>query len=81
MPFFLGLIILVIDDDAVRQSLKFALEQEGLEVHLYESGEQLLADPALPQSGCLVVDYAMPEVDGITLVERLRQRMLACRPS
>jgi two-component system, LuxR family, response regulator FixJ len=75
MPISPGSIILVIDDDAaVRQSLKFALEQEGLEVHLYDSGEQLLADPALPQSGCLVVDYAMPEVDGITLVERLRQR-------
>ena len=75
MPTIPEPIILVIeDDDAVRQSLKFALEQEGLEVHLYDSGEQLLADPALPQSGCLVVDYAMPEVDGITLGERLRQR-------
>src|SRR5215218_9057652 len=68
-------IILVIeDDDAVRQSLKFALEQEGLEVHLYESGERLLADTALPRRGCLIVDYVMPGVDGITLVERLRQR-------
>lgn len=75
MPNTLGSIILVIEDDAaVRQSLKFALEQEGLKVHLYESGEQLLADPDLPPIGCLVVDYAMPGMDGITLVERLRQR-------
>lgn len=75
MPKTPGSIILVIEDDAaVRQSLKFALEQEGLEVHLYESGEQLLADPDLPPTGCLVVDYAMPGMDGITLVERLRQR-------
>jgi len=75
MPKTPGSIILVIeDDDAVRRSLKFALEQEGLEVHLYESGERLLADPDLPPTGCLVVDYAMPGMDGITLVERLRQR-------
>jgi len=75
MPKTPGSIILVIeDDDAVRRSLKFALEQEGLEVHPYESGEQLLADPDLPPTGCLVVDYAMPGMDGITLVERLRQR-------
>ncbi len=75
MPTTSGPIILVIEDDeAVRQSLKFALEQEGLEVHVYESGERLLADPALPRSGCLVVDYAMPGMDGITLLERLRQR-------
>ncbi len=75
MPKTSGSIILVIEDDAaVRQSLKFALEQEGLEVHVYESGGQLLADPDLPPAGCLVVDYAMPGMDGITLVERLRQR-------
>ncbi|MBJ6125543.1 response regulator transcription factor [Microvirga splendida] len=75
MPKTPGSIILVIeDDDAVRRSLKFALEQEGLEVHLYESGERLLSDPDLPPTGCLVVDYAMPGMDGITLVERLRQR-------
>jgi FixJ family two-component response regulator len=75
MPKTPGPIILVIeDDDAVRRSLKFALELEGLEVHLYESGEQLLADPDLPSTGCLVVDYVMPGMDGITLVERLRQR-------
>ena len=31
--------VLVVDDDAaVRQSLKFALEQEGFEVRLYEDG-------------------------------------------
>jgi FixJ family two-component response regulator len=75
MPMPSGPIILVVDDDdAVRQSLKFALEQEGLEVHLYEGGEQLLADPALPRRGCLIVDYVMPGVDGITLMERLRQQ-------
>jgi len=75
MPTTPGSIILVIEDDAaVRQSLKFALEQEGLEAHVYESGEQLLAAPALPERGCLVVDYAMPGMDGITLVECLRQR-------
>jgi two-component system, LuxR family, response regulator FixJ len=75
MPKIPGSIILLIeDDDAVRRSLKFALELEGLEVHLYESGEQLLDDPDLPPTGCLVVDYAMPGMDGITVVERLRRR-------
>lgn len=74
-------VILVIDDDAaVRQSLKFALEQEGLEAHLYDSGEHLLGERDLPQSGCLVVDYVMPGMDGITLVERLRQRHV-CLPA
>ncbi|MBM6583407.1 response regulator [Microvirga sp. BT689] len=55
-----GPVIVVDDDAAVRQSLKFALEQEGFEVRLYEDGAQLLADGALPLTGCLVVDLTMP---------------------
>jgi len=74
MPVTSGPVIVVDDDAAVRQSLKFALEMEGLDVHLYESGDQLLADAALPAAGCLVVDYYMPEMNGIELMERLRRR-------
>jgi len=73
MPTITGPILVVDDDAAVRQSLKFALEQEGLEVRLYESGARLLADGELPLSGCLVVDLTMPGMDGIDLVSRLRE--------
>lgn len=69
-----GLVIVVDDDDAVRQSLKFALEMEGLNVRLYESGDALLADSNLPVSGCLVIDYYMHAMDGVELVDRLRRR-------
>ncbi|MBF9197273.1 response regulator transcription factor [Microvirga terrestris] len=69
-----GLVIVVDDDDAVRQSLKFALEMEGLNVRLYESGDALLADKDLPVSGCLVIDYHMPAMDGVELIDRLRRR-------
>ena len=74
MPSIRGPVLVVDDDAAVRQSLKFALEQEGLEVRLYEVGVQLLADDELPSSGCLVVDLTMPGMDGIDLVGRLRGR-------
>ena len=69
-----GPVIVVDDDDAVRQSLKFALELEGLNVRLFEGGDQLLAAEDLPAEGCLVVDYAMPGVNGIDLMDRLRGR-------
>lgn len=74
MPVTSGPVIVVDDDAAVRQSLKFALEMEGLDVRLYESGDQLLADADLPATGCLVVDYYMPEMNGVELMERLRRR-------
>ncbi|WP_409513830.1 MULTISPECIES: response regulator transcription factor [Methylobacterium] len=70
--------MLVVDDDAaVRNSLKFALELEGLDVRLYEDGAALLRDAALPRTGCLVVDYWMPGMDGLELVGRLRDRDVA----
>ncbi|MBY0321511.1 MAG: response regulator [Reyranella sp.] len=70
--------VLVVDDDAaVRAALKFALEVEGFRVRLYDSPEAVLDDPELPQRACLVVDYRMPRIDGIELIERLRERQVA----
>lgn len=70
-------VIVVDDDDAVRRSLKFCLELEGLEVRLYDNGSQLLADSDLPDRGCLVIDHYMPGMDGVELVNRLRLRHVA----
>jgi FixJ family two-component response regulator len=71
-----GPVIVVDDDAAVRQSLKFALELEGLKVRLYEGADELLAEPELPESGCLVVDYYMPQMNGVELIDRLRRRFV-----
>jgi two-component system, LuxR family, response regulator FixJ len=69
-----GPVIVVDDDDAVRNSLKFALELEGLSVRLFKDGAELLAAADLPQNGCFVIDYNMPGMTGIELVAKLRQR-------
>lgn len=70
--------IAVVDDDAaVRHALKFALESEGLMVRLYDGAQALLADPELARHGCLVIDYRMPEIDGLELVETLIERGVA----
>ena len=69
-----GTVLIVDDDAAVRSSLKFALEVEGLSVRLYDGPAALLADRDLPKCGCLVVDYRMPGMDGLQLVETLRDQ-------
>src|SRR5689334_16888487 len=69
-----GLVIIVDDDSAVRESLKFALEVEGFEVRIYADGPQALADAASFSRGCIVVDYHMPAMNGVELVEELRRR-------
>lgn len=68
-------VVAVVDDDAgVRHALKFALEFEGLKVRLHDSAQALLGDADLHAYGCLVIDYQMPDVDGVELVETLRRR-------
>jgi FixJ family two-component response regulator len=51
-------VILVIDDDhAVRNSLKFTLEVEGFKVRAYSDPRELLNEGSLPPFSCLVIDY------------------------
>ena len=65
--------VLVLDDDfAVRDSLKFSLEIEGFEVRTYASPTDLLNDTASLAASCLIVDYHMPTMNGLQVVESLR---------
>ena len=72
-----GTVLVVDDDAAVRAALKFALEVEGFQVQLYDGSRALLADTKLPARACLVIDYHMPEIDGIDLAKKLRHRHVA----
>jgi FixJ family two-component response regulator len=68
-------IVLVVDDDpAVRDALKFSLELEGLRVHTCASGAELLDHPALAQARCVVLDYRMPIMDGFQVLDSLAER-------
>jgi FixJ family two-component response regulator len=70
-----GSVVIVVDDDpAVLSALKFALEIEGFRIAAYRNGSELLAEPVLPSSGCLVIDYRLPEADGLSLLSDLRGR-------
>jgi two-component system, LuxR family, response regulator FixJ len=71
-------VILVLDDDsAVRNSLKFVLEIEGFDVRVYATPAALLDENSLPARSCLVVDYRMPDMNGLELVARLRDRRVS----
>lgn len=76
MPSRPGPILVVDDDRAVRNALKFALEAEGYDVQLYAGPAELLRDASLPLSGCLVVDYSMPSMNGIEMMHTLHSRQV-----
>ena len=74
MPWKPRTVLIVDDDAAVRSSLKFALEAEGLEVRLYDGPVALLAEKNLPLRTGLIVDDRMPLMDGLELVMSLNAR-------
>ena len=68
-------IIVVEHDASVRQSLRFALAVEGFEVRT--RGDEMLGAAELPDRGCLVVDYNLPDMTGLDLLAQLRTRHVA----
>lgn len=69
-----GVVHIVDDDDAVRQSLAFLLSSVGLPVRLYDSASAFLAGLPTPQGGCLITDVRMPGMSGIDLLKALRAK-------
>jgi two-component system, LuxR family, response regulator FixJ len=74
------LVIVVDDDPAVRNSLKFSLEIEGFTVRDFASAAELLNARDLPVCDCLVVDERMPGMTGLDLITKLRERH-SCVPA
>ena len=65
--------ILLSDDDAgVRRSLQLLLRSKGYEVVAYTTGTALLLDAHTQSGDCLIVDCSIPDIDGISILKRLR---------
>ena len=65
--------ILVVDDDqAVRQSPRRALVLEGYDVELAEDGTAALRSLTQSAPDAIVLDLQMPDVDGLEVCRRLR---------
>ncbi|MBR0970693.1 MULTISPECIES: response regulator transcription factor [Bradyrhizobium] len=66
--------VFVVDDDAaVLGSLRFLLETDGFAVRTFRSGTALLNASGAHGADCYVIDYKMPDINGIELAGRLRQ--------
>jgi two-component system response regulator FixJ len=73
-----NLVVVVVDDDrAVRNSLKFSLEIEGFSVRTFACGGDLLGSSLPHRYACLVVDQNLPGISGLDLIARLRERNIS----
>jgi FixJ family two-component response regulator len=71
------LVLIVDDDQAVRDALQFALRLEGLCVHVHSGGGALLADPDLGRAGCIILGDRMRPMDGFAVLSALEAREIS----
>jgi Response regulator len=70
--------VYVVDDDAdVLGSLRFLLETDGFDVRTFRNGASLLNAVRATGVDCFVIDYKMPDMNGIDLAASLRKRDIA----
>ena len=66
-------ILLIEDDDRIRDALRLALEEEGYSVQGAATGERGLADFAECPAGVVLIDVMLPGIDGFDVCRRLRE--------
>ncbi len=69
-----GVVLVVDDDEGIREALDMALSYEGYEVRLASNGAVALGVLAEGGIDVVIADVMMPHVDGLSLCRTLRQR-------
>ena len=67
-------VFIVDDDEDIRRSLTRSLEKRGYVVVTFASADDFLSAHNRQQSGCLVLDYGMPGMNGLELQKELNDR-------
>src|ERR1700678_4094854 len=68
------LVVVVDDDESVRESLPDLLREFGFDVSAFSSAKDFLVSDSLAAADCLILDIAMPEMNGPELQRELRRR-------
>jgi FixJ family two-component response regulator len=67
-------VLLVDDDPAVLRAVSFALESEGIAVRSFATPSEAIGGIRFDATEILVIDYRLPEMNGLDLIRALRDR-------
>lgn len=74
MPQQQNLVVIVDDEEPVRDAVSRLLRAAGLRVRAFASGEDLLISGLLNATGCVIADIRMPGMSGLDLLTELNAR-------
>lgn len=76
-----GARIAVVDDDlAMRRSIRALLESVGMQVETFEGGAAFVKVCEREPFNCLVLDQRLPDISGLQLIKRVKERQGYCPP-
>ncbi|OUD13150.1 response regulator FixJ [Thioflexithrix psekupsensis] len=64
-------VFIVDDDEAIRESLSYLLENADFKVSCYDSAQTFLEQFNQEQPGCLLLDIRLPKMSGLELLKKL----------
>jgi FixJ family two-component response regulator len=67
-------VVVVDDDESVRESLPDLLKEFGFTVLAFSSADEFLASNSVDRTMCLVLDMVMPGMSGLDLQKELKNR-------
>ena len=68
-----GIVHVIDDDDAMRDSLAFLFKSAKVPAETYESADAFMSKLPQLNGGCVVTDVRMPGMSGLDLLKRLRE--------
>ena len=69
------MVFVVDDDDLVREWLELLIQSAGCLAETFASAEEFLARPRVLTPSCLVLDVALPNLNGLDLQKRIAHRV------
>jgi FixJ family two-component response regulator len=67
-------VLIVEDDDSMRDAIDVLLSLSGYRTLAFESAEAMLAEDAIEEPLCVISDLNLPAMSGLDLLIQLRQR-------
>ena len=69
-------IVFIVDDDvSVRESLELLIGAENLRAETFASAQEFLSRPRAAIPSCLILDLALPDLNGLDVQKRIADRV------
>lgn len=72
------LVLVLDDDDSVRQSIASLLRSVGFHVKAFASAHEVVDDACLAEASCLILDVRLSQMSGLEFHQQIRAMGLAC---